>query len=132
MNATKKLAAAIILLVAASAFSITALVKERKSPVLANNGKNEILVLYYGNTCPHCKIVEEWLKNYDPFNRIGVVLKEVYQNQDNRKEFIEKATICKLDLNNLGVPMLWEAENSKCYEGDQPITDFLNTKLLKE
>jgi len=128
MNATKKLAAAIILFVAASAFSIPALIKEKKSPISVNNGQNAKFVLYYGNTCPHCKIVEDYLQKNDPSNKLGVALKEVYQDQSNQKEMIAKATICKLDLNNLGVPMLWVASTpNKCYEGDQPIIEYLST-----
>ena len=128
MNATKKLAAATILLIAASVFSITALVNEKKVPSPASNNQNTDLVLYYGNTCPHCKIVEEWLQKNDSSNKLGVTQKEVYQNSDNQKDMIAKATICKLDLNNLGVPMLWDGKNSKCYEGDQPIIDFLKSR----
>jgi len=125
MNATKKLAAALLFLTAASIFSIGALVKERKTSVAPDNGQKTDFVLYYGNTCPHCKIVEDYLAKNDPDGKLGVTQKEVYQNQANQKEFIEKATACKLDLDNLGVPVLWDAKNSKCYEGDQPIIDFL-------
>ena len=125
MNATKKLAAAIILLIAASAFSITALVKERKITATGTI-KTADFVLYYGSTCPHCKIVEDYIQKNNLESKLSLAQKEVYQNQDNQKEMAQKAQICGLDLKNLGVPMLWDAKNSKCYEGDQPIIDFLN------
>jgi len=130
MNATKKLAGALLFLVSASILSIGALIKERKASI-ADNGQKADLVLYYGDSCPHCKIVEEYIKNNDPSGKIIINRKEVWSSQDNQKDFLEKATACGLDLNNLGVPMLYDAVNSKCYEGDQTIIDFLDAKLPK-
>ena len=37
------------------------------------------VVLYYGSTCPHCKVAEEWLeKNPEIKEKSGLVAKEVY------------------------------------------------------
>jgi len=130
MNPTKKLAAAILFLAAASIFSIGALVKEKKTAAVGN-GQEASLVLYYGDSCPHCKIVEEYIKNNDPAGKITISRKEVWSSQSNQNDFLEKAAACKLDSNNLGVPMLWDAADSKCYEGDQTIINFLDAKLPK-
>ncbi len=127
MNATKKLALAIILLVAASAFTITTLVKEKKTAA-AGSSQDAALVLYYGNGCPHCQIVEDYIAQNNLARKLDIVEKEVWQNQENQNEMAEKAGICGLDADNLGVPMLWDAKNRKCHEGDQPIVDFLKSQ----
>ena len=126
MTAAKKLVAAVLLVAATSIFSITALLKERVSPAV--NSQNSELVLYYGNTCPHCKVVEDYIAANNIGKKLEISQKEVFQDKANREEFTAKARICKLDMENLGVPMLWDAKNSKCYEGDQPIIDFLKQK----
>jgi len=123
MNATKKLAAAIIFLVAASAFTLPALIKNENS----NGGQNQnaVLVLYYGITCPHCKIVEQYIKDNGLSEKLDIAKKEVYQNQTNQEEFVKIAGICGLDKNNLVVPMLWDSKTQKCYQGKELIIDFL-------
>jgi hypothetical protein len=124
MNATKKLAAAIILLVAASAFTIPALVKDIKNPD-GGQAKNTDLILYYGDTCPHCKVVEEYIAANRLEEKLSLSQKEVFNNQNNNSELAARAKICGIDLGKLGVPLLWDGTDSKCYEGDQAITDFL-------
>ena len=70
--------------------------------------------------------MEDFIAQNNQIKSLGISQKEVWQNPDNQKEFVEKAKICKLDLSNLGVPTLWVAADSKCYVGDQPIIDYLN------
>ncbi len=127
MNNTKKLAISTILLAAASLFSIGNLAN--RQPAADNNdgnNKNNKIILYYGSACPHCKIVEEYLAR----NKIAIAQKEVYQNQENKNDLLKIAKICGIGPNELGVPLLWEAAESKCYSGDQAIIDFLKTKFL--
>lgn len=125
MNPTKKLAAAILFLVAASVFSITELSRGRFSIASCDPRNPANYILYYGNGCPHCKIVEEYIIANNLQEKAGICGKEVWNNQSDQNEFVEKARLCNLDINNLGVPVLWDAKNQKCYEGDQMITDFL-------
>lgn len=127
MNATKKFAAAIILLIAASAFTIPGLLKEKTAATEISSQK-DVLVLYYGITCPHCKIVEEYILQNGLEEKLGVAQKEVYQNQNNNNELVERAKTCGIDLDRLGVPLLWDGNDSKCYEGDQAIIVYLKQK----
>lgn len=110
--------------VAASAFTIPALIREIGISKSIPN-QNADYVLYYGSTCPHCKIVEQYIKDNDLEERLGIAEKEVYQDKNNQAEFVKTAGVCGLNQNNLGVPMLWDAKDKKCYEGDQPIINFL-------
>lgn len=81
--------------------------------------------LYYGVTCPHCKVVEKWLEeNPEIKEKSGLVAKEVYENQENSKELGEKAKECQIGgSGGIGVPFLYD--NGQCIIGDQPIIDYL-------
>ncbi|PJE64022.1 hypothetical protein COU89_00100, partial [Candidatus Roizmanbacteria bacterium CG10_big_fil_rev_8_21_14_0_10_45_7] len=46
--------------------------------VYGSSSKSEGLVYYYGNTCPHCADVEEWMKENRIEEKIKIVKKEVY------------------------------------------------------
>jgi hypothetical protein len=131
MNATKKLAAALLFLVAASAFSITALLKERFSIVACDPQNTKNYILYYGNGCPHCKIVEEYIIANNLQEKTGICGKEVWSNQANLDELKAKASVCGLDLGKLGIPMLWDKKTNKCYggqtdKGSDEVINFLS------
>ena len=88
--------------------------------------KSEI-ILFYGNGCPHCAIVEEYIKENKIKDKISFEEKEVYYNQQNSKELSEKAEKCGIPTNSIGVPFLWDGK--KCYIGDQDIIDFFKQKI---
>ncbi|RLC35260.1 hypothetical protein DRH14_01345 [Candidatus Shapirobacteria bacterium] len=81
-------------------------------------------VLYYGSTCPHCKIVEKWLEENEKIkDKSGIVLKEIYQNRDNLTEMSDRAKECGVATKGgIGVPFLYD--HGKCLMGDQPIIDY--------
>jgi|WetSurMetagenome_2_1015567.scaffolds.fasta_scaffold592766_1 hypothetical protein len=86
-------------------------------------------ILFIGTGCSHCKIVEEYIQQNQIDSKLSIDQKEVFYNKDNQRLFEEKAKACKLDLNNLGVPLLWTG--STCLEGDQPIIDYLKQQINK-
>jgi glutaredoxin len=88
-------------------------------------GENQI-ILFYGDGCPHCKIVEEYINENNVQSKISFAQKEVYYNQGNAKELKAKARICGLPTNSIGVPFLWDGE--KCYIGDYEIIDFFSNR----
>ena len=84
-------------------------------------------ILYYGDTCPHCKDVDEFIKANDLMTKLPIVRKEVYQNQGNAQELTGKAKECGLDTTNgVGVPLLWFEE--KCYQGTPEVIGLLAEK----
>lgn len=91
-----------------------------------NNPSTEDLVFFYGETCPHCKNVENFLeenKNIEEkvkFNKLEI------SNKDNAKILLEKAEKCGLSQENIGVPLFWDG--GKCIVGDADIIDFLKNK----
>jgi glutaredoxin len=100
----------------------------RATPEIAEtNSSNASITLYYGETCPHCKIVEEFIVNNSVESKITIIHKEVFINKTNALELEKIARSCNLDTTKIGVPFL-DAEG-KCYVGDEPIIAFLQTKL---
>jgi len=88
---------------------------------------DENLILFYGDTCPHCLKVEEFLETQNGLaERLGLVRKEVYNNLANQKLLGAKAKICGLDTSSIGVPFLWN--NGACLIGDVDIINFFNTQ----
>ncbi|MCU0652830.1 MAG: hypothetical protein MUD10_01050 [Candidatus Pacebacteria bacterium] len=128
MNATKKLAISLIILIAASAFTFNALYDEKRP---SGNSQNETLVFYYGSTCPHCKVVEDDLAHNDPSTTLQITQKEAWSDQANANDYINKAKTCMIYEGQITVPMLWDANSQKCFVGDQPIIDFIKPLLGK-
>jgi len=84
------------------------------------------VTLFFGSTCPHCEVVEEWLEaNSEVKEKSGLKAKEVYNDRDNSQELAEKAAECKIS-GGIGVPFLYD--HGECIVGDQPIIDHLEQK----
>ncbi len=89
---------------------------------------NSSTILYYSETCPHCKNVEGFIEQNDISSKMNIIQKEVKLNESNAKELITVQNYCKIDKNYIGsVPLLYS--DGKCYLGDIDIIDFLKTKL---
>lgn len=129
----KKIIIPTILFIAILVFSFFALSQEKdknqpqtnKSTKEENQQTNKV-ILFYGDGCPHCAIVEKYIEENKIKDKISFAQKEVYYNQSNAKELEEKAKICGLPTDSIGVPFLWNGE--KCLIGDQDIIDFFKQK----
>ncbi len=92
--------------------------------VLIKKQPNQIL--FYSDTCPHCKIVEQYInennvKNYLVFSQL-----EISKNPANSQLLVEKATGCGLSTDGLGVPFFFDGKN--CFVGDQDILKYFESK----
>jgi len=83
-------------------------------------------ILFYGETCPHCHVVMNWLdENQEVKDAAGIVYKEVYKNYANSQNLIKKAKDCQINAKEgVGVPFLYD--HGQCLIGDQPIIDYLS------
>ena len=89
------------------------------------------LVLFYGSTCPHCKVVEEFISTNKIDQKLTISQLEVYENKSNVKIFsdmVKKVCPDQLNPEGLPVPFLIDQKNNKCLVGDTPITDYLSEK----
>ena len=126
----KKVLIPTILFVIVLFFSVVVLVKNKGGnnlkPENPSNKQSEI-ILFYGDGCPHCAIVEEYIKDNKVKEKIYFVEKEVYYNRGNADELAEKAKKCGLSADSIGVPFLWNG--SDCVIGDQLIIEFFEQKI---
>ena len=113
---------AVSLMVIIAIFLYYLVANGRINPNLPQN-----LTFYYGYNCPHCKIVEEFMTANNVTSKINITQREIYLDKTNKAEFLEVIKICKIDINNAGVPTLYV--DGKCYEGDQPIINFFKSQL---
>lgn len=87
-------------------------------PVFAPEG----IILFYGDGCPHCKIVDDFISQNKIEDKVKFTRLEVFNNKDNAEILLQKASICKIDQNNIGVPFLWDGKN--CLVGDEDVISF--------
>lgn len=120
-----------LLFLIVTVFSVIMITKDKEtnhaSPKLTvNNNQTQGVILFYGDGCPHCAIVEEYLDSNNVLEQVQYVMKEVYYNQVNANELGEKAKYCGMPTDSIGVPFLWDGSN--CYVGDQDIIEFFKLK----
>lgn len=89
--------------------------------------KDNQIVFYYGETCPHCREVEEWMKKNKIEEKIKIEKKEVWSNQANAQELSLVAQKCNLNPNNIGVPFLYS--DGKCYIGTPAVKKAIEEKI---
>lgn len=87
---------------------------------------SDIPTFFYGNTCPHCSEVEKWIEENKVGEKISIVKKEVYDNQQNAKELTKAAESCGLPTDSVGVPFLYA--ESKCFIGTPDVINYLSAK----
>ncbi len=94
------------------------------------NKDSERIILFYGDTCPHCQKVEEFITTNKVEEKIKLERLEVYNNKENATLLGQMAQICKIPTEQgVGVPFLWN--KGKCLVGDQEIIDFFQGELTK-
>lgn len=86
------------------------------------NTGNE-MILFYGDTCPHCQKLAEYINANNVKAKFSFQELEVYNNQANQTLMAKKAASCKMDTSQgLGVPFFFDGKN--CIVGDQDIITF--------
>lgn len=88
------------------------------------------LILFWGEGCPHCEKVKDYIKENSLESKVKIVSKEVYYNQDNQRELEETVKKCpEIDASQgVGVPLAFDTQNSICLYGDTPIIEWLESK----
>lgn len=103
----------------------------KKPASVTTTTSNSDLVLFYGSTCPHCKVVEEFIATNQIDQKIKIDKLEVYENKSNASTFAAMVKeICpdQLSSEGLPVPFLVDQKDKKCTIGDTPITNYLTEK----
>ncbi len=118
-----------VLLLVIILFSLTAcsLKQDIQNNTEALKEDPSAMILYYSETCPHCKIVDKYIEENNIDSRLKITKKEVSESIENSSELAEKTYSCGLDTKNLGIPFLYY--KSKCYMGDQDIIKLLENEI---
>jgi glutaredoxin len=96
-------------------------------PVNTNSTEDTGMILFYGDGCPHCAKVEEYIKEHKITEKLNFSQLEVYNDKDNAQLLGEKAQLCNMPTDSIGVPLFWD--RTKCIIGDQEIIKFFKQKL---
>lgn len=103
-------------------------IKKNKNTGSTNNDSGiKKSILFYGDTCPHCKQVSLFIQKNNLHKKLSFIEKEVYNNQNNAKELEDVAKKCGLDTYSIGVPFYYS--DNKCYVGSKDIIDFMSESL---
>jgi len=86
--------------------------------------KGDGIIYFYGDGCPHCKNVADFIAQNKIEEKVNFTKVEVWDNQENRKTFAEVAlSKCGYASNQIGVPFIYDGAN-RCYMGDIDVIDF--------
>jgi glutaredoxin len=85
------------------------------------------IVYYYGDTCPHCKVVSEFLESNHIADTVAFIKKEVWNDQKNAAEMERRAAACGIDPEQIGVPFVYGGDG-KCYIGEPDVKKFFGMK----
>ena len=88
-------------------------------------------ILFYGNGCPHCAKVEEYIKDNQLTKKFDLDQKEVFFNKNNLTEFNGYLEKHKLSYQSIGVPFLIINSGTDCsyVNGDTNIIEYFSGKL---
>jgi len=87
-------------------------------------------VLFFGDGCPHCKNVDDFVVQNNieekvPFTRLEIPYggKTSPELESNAALIAQLAGRCNIDASNgVGIPFLWDGQN--CTVGDEPVINF--------
>ena len=126
---TKKLVALLIIFVLGFVFYKAT---SRNPSILSVTDDKAELILFWGEGCPHCEVVKDYIKDNQLDTQINLSLKEVYYDKANQRLLEDTVKKCpEIDVSRgIGVPLAFVPETQTCYLGDQPIIEQLD-KMLK-
>ncbi|MFA6547366.1 MAG: hypothetical protein WCT11_00265 [Candidatus Magasanikbacteria bacterium] len=85
-------------------------------------------ILFFGDGCPHCKIVDDFIVANNVDKKLTFSKKEVWHNQDNLILMTKIWNQCGLNnQDGMTVPLYWDGIN--CYKGQEEIINFFKTKI---
>jgi len=90
--------------------------------------ENNLDILYWGTTCPHCHDVIDWIKENNSDEKLKIIQKEVYNDRANAEDLTKKAKICGINENGIGVPFMF-TKTQKCLVGTPNITNYLSNLI---
>jgi glutaredoxin len=85
------------------------------------------IVYYYGDGCPHCKVVQEFIDANNIAEKVTFEKKEVWNDRKNSQELSRRAEACGVKPDEIGVPFVYGGDG-KCYVGEPDVKKFFSEK----
>jgi glutaredoxin len=86
----------------------------------------DAVVYYYGEGCPHCKAIDEFISANGIADKVSFDKKEVWNNKVNASELQRRAQFCNIQPEGMGVPFVYAA--GKCFIGEPDVKKFFSEK----
>jgi glutaredoxin-related protein len=85
------------------------------------------LILFWGNGCPHCETVKDYISQNKLDTKFKISQKEVYYNKTNQKQLEDTVKLCsEVDISQgIGVPLGYDVKNKLCLPGSDTIIQWL-------
>lgn len=99
----------------------------KQSETQTVNDDPNAIVYYYGEGCPHCKVVQDFIDANNITEKVSFVKKEVWSSKENAAEMGRRAKACGVQPEGMGVPFVYGGDG-KCYMGEPDVTGFFKTK----
>lgn len=84
------------------------------------------IILFYGNGCPHCKIVDDFIAENKVEDKVKFTRLEVWYDKANQTILEQVAQKCNITEGTVGVPFLYDG--TKCYVGDVDTISFFKAQ----
>lgn len=92
-------------------------------PKIDTNG----IILFYGDGCPHCKIVDDFITENKIEDKIKFSRLEVWFNKNNQAIISKVAETCGIKGDSVGVPFLYDGKGN-CVVGDELVINFFKNE----
>ena len=79
---------------------------------------------FWGDGCPHCKKVQDFMDSWENKDKFQLEKFETWYNKENAQKMAAVASFCQLPKEQTGVPLLFITDG-KCIIGDEPIIEYL-------
>ncbi len=89
------------------------------------------MIYFYGDGCDQCVTVDNFVTNNKVEARVPLVRLEVFNHLYNSNLLIDKAKQCGLDIQQIGVPFIFDGQTNKCIVGSVDIVNFFRAELKK-
>ena len=85
------------------------------------------IVEFYGQGCPHCKDVDDFVQANNIDQKVKFTKMEVWYNKNNQATLTQVVQKCGITGNSVGVPFLYDG-NGKCFIGEVDVINFLKAQ----
>lgn len=85
------------------------------------------IVYYWGDGCPHCRVLQEFIDANNITEKVSFIKKEIWGNKENAAEMARRAKACGINQEGMGVPFIYGG-NGKCYVGEPDARKFFSEK----